>query len=226
MPRRQRHLPVPARAEFSHQIRARPAFARDVLGQRQHIDVGVQPDRVQVRAVLVQLVQDVPVSVANGRNYGVPRVELVNHRGHVVDLFPQRHALLRRCHQLEFVADGPRQQRRMILVLKNDLTDRLPLPLHGIGVGIVEAHALLAERQVRQHRQTQRLGAVQRVDAGANRVAAGGHQFFEVHRADCALREIGLAVPEKLPAVAMAGDLHWKRLGGAGRGKTRENEEQ
>jgi len=43
MPRRQRHLPVPARPKFSHQIRARPAFARDVLGQRQHIDVGVQP---------------------------------------------------------------------------------------------------------------------------------------------------------------------------------------
>jgi hypothetical protein len=146
---------------------------------------------------LVQLVQYLLVLAAHHGNDRVIGIDAVNHASHRVDLPPQRRPLLRRSANLQFVAQRPSQDGRVVLVPLHNVPQLFALPVHGGRISVVEAPALLAERQVDEYAQAQRLRAIERRNAGADRVAAGRGQLFEMHPADRAFDEIRLAVTQK-----------------------------
>ena len=218
------HLPVAARPELRDPVWPRPTLFGDILRQRQHIGIGVEPHGVQVRAILVQLAEHALVGVADGRDHRMVRVDLVNHSRHVIHFLPQRGALGRGGVDFEFVAHGPGQQRGVILEAQDDLADLVALAIHGGLVFIAEARALLGERQAGENRQPQGLRLIEGIRSGANGIAAGCGQFLQVYGAIGALSEVRLAVPQESISAVCLDDPDVGRL--SGRQGTAQHTEQ
>ena len=90
----------------------------------------------------------------------------------------------------------------MVLEAQYDLADLLALAIHGSLVVIAEARALLGERQIGENREPQGLRPVERASSGANGIAAGRGQLLQMHGADRAPGEVGLAVPQESKSAA------------------------
>ena len=178
LPRGAGHLPVAPRAKLGHPIGAGPALAPDVLRQGEHVGVSVEPDGIQVRAKLVQLVQHLLVLAADYRDHGMVGIDPVDHARDLVDLRPKHRPLLGGCVDLQLIAQRPGQQGGVALVLFHDGPQLLALPLHGGRIVVIEAPALLAERQVSEHAQAQRLRAIELRRTGADGVAAGRDELL------------------------------------------------
>ena len=58
---------MPSRPEFGDDIGAGPAFLGDFLGQLEHLRVGVEPDQVECRTIVIQLVEHIGILAADNR---------------------------------------------------------------------------------------------------------------------------------------------------------------
>jgi hypothetical protein len=97
-----------------------------------------------------------------------------------------------------FIADAPKEEGRVIAILKHFLLNALRLACAVLGVRVGKPAALRLQPNARTDGEAALLGIIKDLaqtigGPGANAVAAGGHQFIKMLVPTCAFDEVRLS---------------------------------
>ena len=212
-----RHLPGPDGTEFGqHEWLGCTAIA-EMFSDDQGTAVGIHAVDIDGGAAPVNVVDAFSVDEGRYRHRGMVRVEFLDHRGNVIDGFPDGRvvAVLETLH---LVADAPQQQCRVVLVTQHSRAGPFELLSNLCRIVVVETVALMAEPDADSDGQAERVRLVQEFTNAVrrprtNRVAARGRKLFQGRAAAGALDEVGLAAAQQLPALFGRFEFDWYGLG-------------
>ena len=167
--------------------------------------------------ILVHLLDSGATCLGGHGHRGMVRVERLYHRRNVVDRLPDG-GVVAGLEPFHLVADGPEQQRRVVLVAQDGFSRALELLLDLCRVAVVEAVTFMAEPDADRHGHAESLGFVEDPACiigtpGAHRVGTRSGKALERRAPAGALDEVRLAAPQQLPAVVTLAKFDGHRVG-------------
>jgi hypothetical protein len=157
----------PVAPPLGHHVRPLPIRLAQVTRQIDNVGVHLNREQVQIGGTGPDLLDEVFAEAGQGRRGQVIGVHLVNHLRDVVDCVPDLWIL---ALEIQFIANRPDDQRRMILVFQDLCLDAFELTGNRGLIVVVEAVAFAA--QIQTHRDVQAIleGAVEHLLAGVTPV--------------------------------------------------------
>ena len=149
-PSRLPDLPMAERSPFGNHERSRAEMLDGLRHQCQR-PVGLQADEVEIGRAFSDEFDGLLVQRGYRGRRGVVAIERVDQAREFVDLVVD--ARIGEAH-IEFVADDPSQQRRVVLVAQHRVLDVLPLLRHAGSIVVVEAETFRGHRQAERDRQS------------------------------------------------------------------------